>query len=159
MKVPCPNIHKPGGCVPARYFFYGTLLDPDIQRLVLGRRLTNRQQRPATVHGYRRVHVRGAWYPTLAGHPGAEVHGAIVTGLIRDERVRLDWFEDDDYTLLPIIVSLRGNLQQQAFAYMPPEPRVPGDRQWTLEEWRRRFKRPFLMRSRRWMVAKWDKGW
>lgn len=43
-----------------RYFFYGTLLDKDVQEIVFGRRIDRRQMIPAVTTGYRRVYVKGA---------------------------------------------------------------------------------------------------
>ncbi|MEQ8664245.1 MAG: gamma-glutamylcyclotransferase family protein [Rhodospirillales bacterium] len=141
------------------YFFYGTLLDGDIQRIVLGRRLPSRQLIPAVAHGYRRVYVKGAWYPTLAEGDGGPVAGCVVHGLSAKDRAKIDWFEDDDYVLGTVEVSTTRLGRVSALAYMPPSPSVLTDTDWTLDEWRRRFKQQYVARSKRWMVSNFDAGW
>ena len=141
------------------YFFYGTLLDPDIQQVVLGRRLRVASLTPGIARDYRRVFVKGAWYPTLAEQSGHQVNGYVVHGLSAKEKGKIDWFEDDDYVLGSVEVATSRFGIVRALAYMPPGPSVLTDRAWTLEEWRRRFKRPYLARSKRWMVSNFDNGW
>lgn len=159
MSARFPNIRGHGMRTRIQYFFYGTLLDPAVQEIVFGRRIPASQMTPAVAHGYARVYVREAWYPTLTPQPGGAVSGARVTGLTRDERARVDWFEDDDYVLTPIRIAIRNAGQGEALAYMPPADDGVSERSWTMDEWRRRYKRQFLMRSRRWMESNWDPGW
>lgn len=142
-----------------RYFFYGTLLDVDVQEIVFGRRLLQRQMIPAVTHGYRRVYVKGAWYPTMAEASDQIINGMIITGLTHEERGKVDWFEDDDYELRPIPISIHGKNAGTALAYMPPDGSNVSHQAWTMREWRQRFKRPFLNRARRWMVSNFDPGW
>lgn len=50
-------------------FVYGTLLDPGVLARQAGQRGLHRRARPAVLHGYRRVVLRGTPYPTLIrGH-------------------------------------------------------------------------------------------
>ncbi|HZD25670.1 MAG TPA: gamma-glutamylcyclotransferase family protein [Alphaproteobacteria bacterium] len=48
-----------------RFFFYGTLRDGAVRRLVLGRALPDDEAIPAVLEGYRIARVRGADYPVL----------------------------------------------------------------------------------------------
>ncbi len=142
-----------------RYFFYGTLLDPDVQTTVIGRRLKPRDMTPAIIRNHRRVYVSGAWYPTLVPAEGVDVPGYLVRGLSPRERRWIDHFEDDDYVLTPVpVLSLR-NGPTTASVYMPPHPGVASEKVWTLDEWRRRFKRRYIMRARRWMITDFDQNW
>ena len=60
----------------ARFFFYGTLLDADMRRLVLGLGRADPALEPAELPGYRAVLAKGQRYPipmksTFAGLAGA----------------------------------------------------------------------------------------
>lgn len=159
MPEPTIDFRQRGMRTRIRYFFYGTLLDAEVQEVVFGRRLSPRQMIPAITPGYRRVYVKDAWYPTMAPHEGGFIDGMVVTGLTHEERGKVDWFEDDDYELRPVPVMIKGREAGKALAYMPPAGSNAGDRTWTMSEWRQRFKRQFLLRSQRWMVSNFDPGW
>ncbi|MBL8834369.1 MAG: gamma-glutamylcyclotransferase, partial [Rhodospirillales bacterium] len=45
-----------------RFFFYGTLIDPDVRRAVLGR-LAPASVEPATLKGWRRFSAKGVTFP------------------------------------------------------------------------------------------------
>ena len=52
-----------------RFFFYGTLLDPDVTALVLGRRLPPAAFVPASLPGHARRRAKGVSYPILVRDP------------------------------------------------------------------------------------------
>ncbi len=89
------------------FFFYGTLLDPDICRLVLRREVPPESIVPATLAGYRRYQVRNAPYPAAVRQPGAEIDGIVLRDLDALDAARLSNFEGDGYfaTLCPVALT------------------------------------------------------
>ena len=82
-----------------RFFFYGTLLDPDVMALVIGRRLPPSGYVAATLPGYARRRAKGASYPIVLRDQRAEVHGAVVGGLSTRDVTRLAAFEGPRYRI------------------------------------------------------------
>jgi len=76
-------------------FAYGTLLDPGVQRLVIGRCIPGE---PDQLAGYRRTTVRDGEesYPNLAADPGGRVDGRVLT-VDEDEMGRMDRYEGSLY--------------------------------------------------------------
>ena len=76
-------------------FAYGTLLDPDVQRSVIGRTV---QSRPDTLPGYRRGVLRSGGASYFIAIPDEQ--GAIDGGILevtREELERIDEYEGDEY--------------------------------------------------------------
>ncbi len=89
------NIHRRPHRVPRMrlaYFFYGTLMDSEVLRTVIGRSIPPSNRRPAVIGGYRRVYRVGAWYPILIADTESEVEGILVTKLTVADAVRLAIF-------------------------------------------------------------------
>jgi hypothetical protein len=82
-----------------RYFFYGTLRDPDVLALVVGRRLPAAALRPARLAEGRLVRMPGGSYPGLVEGPGP-VEGVIVDGLTPADAARLARYEGEAYRLV-----------------------------------------------------------
>jgi len=78
-----------------RIFLYGTLADPEALGKCAGRRPAAAPI-PAVLHGYRRVLLRGARYPTLRRAPGEAVAGVIMR-VNADMLVRLQNYESVRY--------------------------------------------------------------
>lgn len=74
-----------------KLFVYGTLADPEALGRCAGRPLKT-MPLPAELHGFRRVRLRGARYPTLRRAPGALVQGVIIQ-VSADMLVRLQAYE------------------------------------------------------------------
>ncbi len=64
-----------------QFFFYGTLMDPDVCRAVIGTRAESLEVRPALLTGYRRVRASCGNYPVLLRRRGGLVPGLLVEGL------------------------------------------------------------------------------
>jgi len=104
----------------ARLFFYGTLLDPDIQVRVIGRVLTGPALEPATLRGFRRVRARGKWFPILVpGLARDRVGGAVALGLTAREIARIVAYENDGYALKPVTVALDAGRRARALVFLP----------------------------------------
>ncbi|MCK6452815.1 MAG: gamma-glutamylcyclotransferase [Alphaproteobacteria bacterium] len=131
----------------SRFFFYGTLLDPDIARRVVGRDVT---LEPAWLSGYRRVRAAGKWYPILVpGTPDDTVEGAVAGRLTRSEIARLVAYEGANYRLWPIGVVLAGGASARALVFRPRRSLKATGEPWDLASWQEREK-PRVMRLALW---------
>jgi hypothetical protein len=122
-------------------FVYGTLLDCDLLRAVLGRPPPNGGGESARLPGFRRVVVAGRTYPTLIRRTGGWVAGRLLAGLGREDWRRLVRYEGRDYRLRRMSVRRADGRLVAAHLFLC-HPSVPtGRRSWHIEDWRKRFKR------------------
>jgi hypothetical protein len=84
---------------PAPLFVYGSLLFPDVVRVLIDR---DPHRQPITVNGWRITALADQVYPTLVPHPGVNATGELLTDLTPDEWRTLDAFENPDYQLARI---------------------------------------------------------
>lgn len=129
------------------YFFYGTLCDADVQRLVLGYRPSRRQFRPARLPGYRRKRARGRSYPVLLRAAGGEVAGLLFRAASAGDAARLTAYEGPEYVTrsLPVRQPRTAAGAGRARVFLPAGPALPaGFDDWTLPRWQRRDKAAFL---------------
>lgn len=129
-------------------FVYGTLLDPDVRRIVLQQDIPADRVEDAAISGFRRVYVPGRNWPMLLAHHGSgRVEGVLLHGLDAAAVHRLVVFEGDEYHLVPMPVSDSEGYVVRAGAFLVDRKVPPGHRDWFLEVWRRRHKRSFLRRA------------
>lgn len=83
-----------------KIFVYGTLADKDAFGRCAGRPLRH-EPVPARLHGFARVKLRGARYPTLRRAPGAQVPGMVMR-INADMLVRLQAYESVRYRLMRV---------------------------------------------------------
>src|SRR5215510_10196859 len=107
---PNPPRYDGGGDLTMRFFFYGTLLDPDVVALVLGRRLPPAAFMTASLPGHARRRIKGGSYPIVVRDPRGEVPGAVVGGLSARDVARLWAFEGPRYRIAPLKVKVDGCL-------------------------------------------------
>jgi hypothetical protein len=135
------------------FFFYGTLLDEDVRRLVLGPEAARLKLVPARLPGYRRVAKGHSSAPLLARRRGASVEGLLARGLDRRQAARLRHYEGRNYCLARCRVRLAGGKACAAMVYLG-EGRIPLCRgSWRLSQWQRRSKRAFLKLAALWLAA------
>jgi len=137
-----------------RWFFYGTLLDPEILAIVLGRPVDPAALIAADIAGYRRVAVRGEVYPALIPAPGATVAGAAAVFDAASDEARLRYYEGDEYDLVDVAVSTAdGDLPARAFI-AGDGMTLDKDTDWTLAQWRADGDRAVMIdQARRMMTA------
>lgn len=131
---------------------YGTLLDADVRRLVLGR-CTGR---PAVLRGWERVYVAGEVYPGIRQREGASLDVMVLQGLGRHALTRADTFEGPEYTrkLLPVIFEDDG-AAGEAMVYVPTAAVRLTDRAWYNDwAWRCRHRWGFLAMTRAAMAGR-----
>jgi hypothetical protein len=130
-----------------RVFFYGTLIDPDIRRVVLGAPTAGAlRPRDAVLHGWQRRAVRGASYPMIVPRAGAMVHGILAAGLDPAACRRLIAYEGSDYVLVRVRVACADGRVRDARVFAPrPGGRLrPRAANWDHAAWSMREKRAFL---------------
>lgn len=139
---------------PLPLFFFGTLMDPDILGLVIGRPVDARELEPAGLSGFRRVRVQGASYPMLVPDPAGLVEGRLWRGGDRRERARLDAYEGPGYRLEPVTVETRSGERVAALVYRAvPGALRPTEEPWELAAWQARFKPLYLGRGENLIAA------
>ncbi len=140
-------------------FFYGTLMDADVRRLVMGVSAEGLRLEPARLRGYRRVAKDRSTAPVLVPRPGAWVEGILARGLERREVARLCHFEGRNYRLAPCALRLGGGQQAAAYVFLGARRLRHGRLAWRLVPWQRRHKRAFLRLMGLWMAAYREAGY
>ena len=129
-----------------RYFFYGTLRDPDVRRAVIGPAVDRVRIVPGILPGYRCVFMRGRYYPALRLAPQAEVEGVIADGIDSFQAARIDRFETSEYRLRKAAVRSEDGTESEALVYFTARPGLAGTTPWRLDDWQRRHK-PAALRA------------
>lgn len=124
------------------FFFYGTLMDPDVLAAAIGRRMLPGRMKPATLAGFRRVGLKGTPYPVIVPGAAADtVAGIVVAELTAADVRNLQRFEGAAYGIETVSVSLGGGEPMSASVFVPTKGVATTDREWDFETWRRRHKR------------------
>ena len=129
-----------------RFFFYGTLLDPDVTALVLGRRLPASRFLPALLPGWSRWRVQGGSYPISIPDLKGSVAGAVVSGLSARDVARLAAYEGAGYRISSLKVRLGGALASVSVFEPIVSKLKPTARPWDLVLWQRQDKKIFVAR-------------
>ena len=132
-----------------RYFFYGSLTDPDVLAAVLGRPRVRAV--PAVLEGWRRWRVAGEDYPLIAPASGGRVEG-ILADVAPAEARRLAWYEGDDFAPRVLSVAPRSGEPLQALVFVPRPDLAHAGETWDPRVWARKRKEPLLAAARRWMA-------
>ncbi|MET4699177.1 hypothetical protein ABIE65_002207 [Constrictibacter sp. MBR-5] len=128
-----------------RFFFYGTLLDPDVRRAVLG--TATEAGMPAALDGWRRVFVRGDCYPVIRPARGSTVDGMVFAGVNLEGARLLRQYEGPSYRERRLTVRGADGGIVSAAVFVPKDAGVATGGPWTLASWRVRHKRPYLRRD------------
>ena len=140
-------------------FFYGTLMDADVRRLVMGVGAERLRLEAARLHGYRRVARDRSTAPVLVPGPGVWVEGILARGLERPQVARLCHFEGRNYRLVPCALRLGGGQRAAAHVFLGAGRLRRGRLAWRLAPWQRRHKRAFLRLMGLWMAAYREAGY
>lgn len=132
-------------------FFYGTLRDPDLLAVILGRPVDPAALEPAWVDDHATLRLEDEDYPVLVPRPGARAEGVLVHGLGPADFERLDFYEEDEFEPVPVTVTTaRGPVAARMFA--PNELAAADvDGPWRFEEWQAREKAVALEAAREFM--------
>ncbi|PIW29895.1 MAG: gamma-glutamylcyclotransferase [Rhodospirillales bacterium CG15_BIG_FIL_POST_REV_8_21_14_020_66_15] len=133
------------------FFFYGTLMDPDLRAAVLGGPCL--AVTSAALPGYRRAPVAGRDYPGIAPARNRGVPGLLATGVTPAMAARATYYEGDRYAAALVSVTAADGAARDAWTFLPlPGTRV-GTGGWDLAAWQRRRKAPTLALARTYMAA------
>ncbi len=123
-------------------FFFGTLRDPDLRAVVLGREPAGRLG-PARVPGHRAAAASGGAYPVLVTAPGQAAEGLLAEGLGPEALDRLRFFEGGfGYEAQAREVLTEDGARQALVFVADPSGEAAGD--WDLAGWKARHK-PFFL--------------
>jgi hypothetical protein len=127
-----------------RFFFYGTLMDLDVLRRVLGRPVAA-ALKPAVLGGWRRSAIHGASYPIVVRDKAGRVDGLSLDGVSKPEADRLSAYEGPRYDLVRAFADFPG-LGRRAVFFYQPRPGVfrPTEAAWSLSQWQATHKAKFL---------------
>lgn len=125
------------------YFFYGTLLDPDIRHAVLG--AEGEPCSPAQLADWRRVFVRGDTYPVIVRRRGETMDGLLSPDLTAVGVRALRAYEGPSYGERALTVGVSGR-RVAATVFVPKDPAVATPRSWHLDLWQKRHKPAYLRR-------------
>jgi gamma-glutamylcyclotransferase (GGCT)/AIG2-like uncharacterized protein YtfP len=109
---------------PRPLFLYGTLRAlPLLAWVVTGNsakvdEVTPLIRSPAILKGYTRLSLLGKDYPALVRRPDSEVDGLLFVPEVRSQRIKLDNFEGETYTVTPVQVELGLGALVDADAYV-----------------------------------------
>lgn len=134
-----------------RFFFYGTMMDPDVRRIVLGAEAARVSLRPARLAGYRRVQAAIPAHPVLVRCTGRRVDGVLAEGLGREGLFRVAHFEGPEFFPRREWVWVPGGRRLPACVLLPRRADFATDRPWDFTLWRLREKRRLLGHLRAWM--------
>jgi gamma-glutamylcyclotransferase (GGCT)/AIG2-like uncharacterized protein YtfP len=126
---------------------YGTLLDAEVRRLVLGRC----RARAAVLEGWERVYVADEVYPGIRECQGAETDVLVLDGLGAKALARGDAFEWAEYERRALQVRFSDGSAAAAMFYVPTAGVSLSGRPWRYDwAWRTRHRRAFLTMTRDW---------
>jgi len=137
------------------FFFYGTLVDADVRRLVLGRDVLDDTLIPADLSGFCRYAVRRRPYPAAVPQAGARIDGVIMPGVGLREAAILSCFEGADYAaqLCPVTARADNATGRHAWVFVASD-RVPrADPAWSIVDWRANHKPQFIEIAQSWLDA------
>jgi len=128
-----------------RYFFYGTLIDPDIRRHVMGERAPASVE-PARLIGWRRFSLKGASFPIARADRTASIDGVLARGLDKEAGRLLDIYEGPGYgRTIVSAVDAHGKAHDAVlFVEDGSVEFVAIPQAWDYEGWVRRHKKAFM---------------
>lgn len=133
------------------FFFFGSLQDDDLRKVVLGRSTAKEDIAQAILRGYRCVRLRSRIQPSIVEDPEGQVEGTLARHLDVTAAARMSHYELGAYSIASKVVDLPEGGQETAWIFLsdPDLSVAPGD--WRLETWQLRYKRRSLAVARAWM--------
>lgn len=133
-------------------FVFGSLKDPDVLEVVLGRAPGDIECVPAKLRGYRVARLPDESYPVLTESPGGIADGLLLKDLGQEDLDRIAFFENYEYTFRRCVVEELPAAREVEALYCDEGETASGPREaWSLEEWQRAHKRGFIEDTRRYM--------
>ncbi len=133
-------------------FIYGTLLDSDILRLVLGREVAAKHHLTATLSGYAKYTYPGDSFPILQTQLDAQATGAVLLELTAEDIDRMHFYEGDEYGFAEIVVTLDDGRVCKAHYNKASDEEIVSHQAWSLTHWQDTEKAVFLDYTERYMA-------
>lgn len=115
-------------------FFFGTLRDEDVLRIVLGSGFEHTVMQPGHLNQYRLELVQDEDFPMLVDDENGYVEGVVVSHLTESDLDRINYFEDIDYVLQPFEIQC-GTVTETAHVYVATDEIQPSGIPWHYEQW------------------------
>lgn len=124
-------------------FVYGTLSDPEVLALLMGRAPERVSIAAALAPGFRIAGEPGSPYPALVPAPGAAATGLLLLGLSRLDGALLDAYAADGYRrgIVPVLVDEE---LHEAESYLPAAAIGADAPAWSLAAWQATHKAAVL---------------
>ncbi len=120
-------------------FFYGTLCDPELLEIVLGRKADEIAQ--ASLPDHQVYWAKGESFPMIVAECDAIAHGVLVKDVTQEELDRLDFYEGGfDYKTVELKTQSAGN-DTQALVFFPEAGSWETGPKWNLAEWQTKWGR------------------
>ena len=117
-----------------KLFFFGSLTDRELLRIVLGHDGAALVFQQALLAGYRTHRMVDDRYPILVPASSDAVPGLVVGGLHETDIARIRFYEEDEYSLEPIAVeTTRG--QETCLACLAIDPSLDSGERWFPNSW------------------------
>jgi ADP-ribose diphosphatase len=116
-------------------FFYGTLRDPAVLTVVLGRPVEHITIRPARLPDYEVCAVKGREFPFARATKGRSADGILVSGLSDEDVARLEFYEGAYLFDLVEVTVETGGKTAQAELFVTAHQGWQADGPWSLERW------------------------
>jgi len=128
------------------FFFYGTLRDAAVRRIVLGLDVASTSIDPATLDGYRCAPVENGRFPGLVRSVDDVAQGMLVRAVPIEAAIRTSFFEGEvaDYTVASVTVDLETGDLAPAWTYMPTASLALAAGYWSLSRWRQTYRSNFV---------------
>jgi hypothetical protein len=134
-----------------RFFFYGTMRDPEVRRTVLGARAARLCVRPAVLPGFRAHCARHGAFPVLVRRTGARARGELAEGLELDDLLRLFNFEGPDYRPARQVAIDAEGRRLDAWVLLADSARRASATPWALRRWQLYHKARLMPQVRLWV--------
>ena len=129
----------------ADLFIYGTLQDKEVCEKVLDRSVQDEAMIPSFAPDFAIYQVAGVSYPCLLPEEGETAQGFLLTNLSQEDLARLDRFEGENYTRVPITIMVNGYAYESCYYY--PDANLETDGAWDFASWQANAKDAFLSRD------------
>ena len=139
-------------CTPlTALFVFGTLLDEDVLRIVLGRELPSSSRRCASLADHCRLKQHDDTYPIVERLAGGKVPGQLLM-LNEQDMARVRFFEAEEYELESTqVLAATGEVVEAMFC--AERATWPGPRySWSLRQWQRDHKGAFVEHASAYMA-------
>lgn len=128
------------------FFFYGTLRDAAVRRIVLGLDIASSNIDPATLPGYRCAPVENGRFPGLVPSSDDVARGMLVRAVPMEAAIRTSFFEGEvaDYTVASVTVDLETGPVAPAWVYLPTASLMLSAGYWSLSSWQQTYRLDFI---------------